>query len=119
MGLLDEEIQKIISNSNKLKWALCIFCRVPFLTKYQINVCERCKFNLEFYKKLLSKLMIMYILSITANSVITIYSLSMLFKHIKNQYMLASIISIESFIIGYILWKIMLKFIYDPKVNDL
>lgn len=119
MGLLDDELNQIVSSNTKLRWALCIFCRVPFLTKYKINVCDRCEFNYEFYKKLLSKVMIMFIIFISVNTIVSIYSILYLFKHFSNIYLILASLSFESFIIGYILWKLMLKFIYDPKVNEL
>ena len=119
MGLLDDELNQIVSSNTKLRWALCIFCRVPFLTKYKTNVCDRCEFNYEFYKKLLSKVMIMFIVFISVNTIVTLYSMIYLYKHISNKYFVLGILSIESFIIGYILWKFMMKFIYDPKVNEL
>jgi hypothetical protein len=40
-----------------------------------------------------------------------------LIKHSTNFYAIISFLTVESFIIGYILWRIILSFIYNPKVN--
>ncbi len=117
MGLLDNELNKVISGSKKLKWALCMFCRVPFLTVYSSNVCERCEVNLEVYKKLLSRVMLMFILFICVNTVVTLFSIIHLLKHSTNFYAILAVLTFESFIIGYVLWRIIVSFIYNPKVN--
>lgn len=117
MGLLDNELNKVISDSKKLKWALCMFCRVPFLTMYSSNVCDRCEVNLEFYKKLLSRVMLMFILFICLNTIVTLFSMIQLIKLSKNFYAIITVLTFESFIIGYVLWRIIVSFIYNPKVN--
>lgn len=110
MGLLDEELDLIVSNNSKLKWALCKFCRVPFLTKYNTNVCDRCSVYVSSNKNIQQKVMIAFIVFAVLNSVTNILTIYKLFPITSNYYVTSFISCIESFIIGYILWKLLIKF---------
>jgi hypothetical protein len=110
MGLLDKELISIKSEyTKKPEWALCKFCRVPFLTSTFSDSCERCSHFVQYKIEFSSKIMLSYIIvSIIANlSIIGV--IFILFKFTKNYSLILLISTLFNTIQGCILWKTVKK----------
>ena len=107
MGLLDDELKSIKSEyTKKPEWALCKFCRVPFLTSTFANTCERCSHFIQYQIEYNSKIMLLFILITALNSLLIILALTILSKYIKNFNINLIVTTLISTVQGYILWKI-------------
>lgn len=110
MGLLDNELNSIKSEyTRKPEWALCKYCRVPFLTSTFEETCQRCKHFINHDIEITSKLMLMYILFAIASSVINVVLILFLIKYTKNYAYLLSALTISNTLQGLFLWKIVKK----------
>ena len=110
MGLLDKELYSIKSEHiRKPEWALCKFCKVPFLTSTFSDTCERCSHFVQYKIEYNSKVMLFFIfICITANLSI-LASVFILLKITKNYGLIILASSIINIIEGSILWNIVKK----------
>ena len=95
MSLFDEPISKIISKKTlSPEWALCKYCRVPFLTSTFDKVCERCTTNIQYQIEFKAKVMIVIIIFVSiivvmnclVSSYLSKYTNNLLCTHNKNNY---------------------------------
>ena len=106
MGKLDDELKVILSSySKKPEWALCKYCKVPFLTSVKKKNCERCEhfvlYNIEFT----SKIMLCFILVAVLNSLSISFALIYFSKYTRDFYHLLLITTLLSSFFGSFLWK--------------
>jgi hypothetical protein len=107
MGLLDSEIKSERSECvRKPEWALCIYCKVPFLTSTFADSCERCSVYNQHKIELSSKLMIIFIVFVSVFILSTTSSLFYLSKYVRNFNIIILLLSILSILQGSVLWKI-------------
>ena len=110
MSLFDEPISKIISKKTlSPEWALCKYCRVPFLTSTFDKVCERCTTNIQYQIEFKAKVMIVIIIFVSIIVVINCLASTYLSKYTNNFYELLSIQFILSTFPGWIVWKFLKK----------
>ncbi len=110
MSLFDEPITKIVSKKTMSpEWALCKYCRVPFLTSTFDKVCERCSTNVQYQIEFKAKVMLIVIIFVTIIVVMNCLVSSYLTKYTKNFYELLSIQFILSTFPGWIVWKCIKK----------
>ena len=107
MGLLDDEIKSIKSEYvRKPEWALCKYCKVPFLTFTFSDSCERCSHFVQYNIEFTSKLMIIYVLFVSIFILSSIFLLLYSWKFTQSYMILLLIIAISATVQGSILWKI-------------
>ncbi len=107
MGLLDKELISVKSEyTKKPEWALCKFCRVPFLTSTFSNTCERCSHYVQYQIEYNSKIMLAFIILTIINNLIVICTLMFISKYVRNFNLNLLITTLVSVVQGYILWKI-------------
>jgi len=110
MGLLDDELKSIKSEyTKKPEWALCKFCRVPFLTSTFSDSCERCNHFIQYKIEFSSKIMIAFILFSILVNITTIISILFLVKITKNYNYILTGTTFIGLMQGLILWKIVKK----------
>ena len=110
MGLLDKEL--IIEKSEyirKPEWALCKFCKVPFLTSTFSDTCERCSHFVQYKIEYNSKVMLFFIFICILANISILASVFILFKITKNYGLILLVSSILNIIEGSILWNIVKK----------
>ncbi len=107
MGLLDNELISVKSEyTKKPEWALCKFCRVPFLTSTFSDTCERCSHYVQYQIEYNSKIMLAFIILTIINNLIVICTLMFISKYVRNFNLNLLITTLVSVMQGYILWKI-------------
>ncbi len=107
MGLLDKELISVKSEyTKKPEWALCKFCRVPFLTSTFSDTCERCSHYVQYQIEYNSKIMLAFIILTIINNLIVICTLMFISKYVRNFNLNLLITTLVSVMQGYILWKI-------------
>ena len=110
MSLFDKPIIKIISKKTlSPEWALCKYCRVPFLTSTFDKVCERCTTNIQYQIEFKAKVMIVIIIFVSIIVVMNCLVSSYLSKYTNNFYELLSIHFIFSTFPGWVMWKYLKK----------
>ena len=120
MGLLDNELDSKKSEyTRKPEWALCKYCRVPFLTSTFDDSCERCSHFTQYKIEFAAKIMILFIIAISLIVLISIGSLFALWTFTHNFNLILSIISLFTIAQGYIFWKIVKQIMnkYDKKTE--
>ena len=106
MGLLDDELLAIKkSHIVKPEWALCKYCKVPFLTSVKKKNCERCEHFVEYNIEFTSKIMLCFILVAVLNSLSISFVLIYFSKYTRDFYHLLLITTILSSFFGSFLWK--------------
>lgn len=106
MGLLDDEIKSIKdSHIVKPEWALCKYCKVPFLTSEKKKTCERCGHFVQYNIEFTSKIMLCFILVAVLNAIATSFVIIYFSKYTKNFYHLLFITTLLSSFFGSFLWK--------------
>jgi len=107
MGLLDKELISVKSEyTKKPEWALCKFCRVPFLTSTFSDTCERCSHYIQYQIEYNSKIMLAFIILTIINNLLVICTLMFISKYLRNFNLNLLITTLVSVMQGYILWKI-------------
>ncbi len=107
MGLLDKELISVKSEyTKKPEWALCKFCRVPFLTSTFSDTCERCSHYVQYQIEYNSKIMLAFIILTIINNLLVICTLMIISKYVRNFNLNLLITTLVSVMQGYILWKI-------------
>lgn len=107
MGLLDKELISVKSEyTKKPEWALCKFCRVPFLTSTFSNTCERCSHYIQYQIEYNAKIMLAFIILTIINNLLVICTLMFISKYVRNFNLNLLITTLVSVMQGYILWKI-------------
>ncbi len=107
MGLLDKELISVKSEyTKKPEWALCKFCRVPFLTSTFSDTCERCSHYVQYQIEYNSKIMLAFIILTIINNLLVICTLMFISKYVRNFNLNLLITTLVSVVQGYILWKI-------------
>lgn len=110
MGLLDQELNSRKSEyTKKPEWALCKFCRVPFLTSTFSDSCERCTHFVQYKIEFSSKIMLSYIIVSVITNLSVVGVIFVLFKITKNYGLILLISTLLNAIQGSILWKIVKK----------
>ena len=110
MSLLDHELNSIKSECNrKPEWALCKFCRVPFLTSTFSDSCERCSQFVQYKIEFSSKIMLSYIIVSIVTNLSIIGVIYILFKFTQNYGLILLLSTLLNTIQGCILWKIVKK----------
>ena len=110
MGLLDQELNSRKSEyTKKPEWALCKFCRVPFLTSTFSDSCERCTQFVQYKIEFSSKIMLSYIIVSVITNLSVVGVIFILFKITKNYGLILLISTLLNAIQGSILWKIVKK----------
>lgn len=110
MGLLDQELNSRKSEyTKKPEWALCKFCRVPFLTSTFSDSCERCTHFVQYKIEFSSKIMLSYIIVSVITNLSVVGVIFILFKITKNYGLILLISTLLNAIQGSILWKIVKK----------
>lgn len=112
MGLLDDELKKTLSKSTrKPEWALCKYCKVPFLTCTFSDSCERCSHFIQYQIEFTAKVMLLFIIFATIFTLITIFELIYLWKVLQNYNLMLLAVLFSTTLQGLILWKIVRKMI--------
>ncbi len=110
MSLFDEPITKVVSKKTMPpEWALCKYCRVPFLTSTFDKVCERCATNVQYQIEFKAKVMLVVIIFVAVIVVVNCLVSSYLTKYTKNFYELLLIQFILATFPGWIVWKYVKK----------
>lgn len=110
MSLLDHELNSVKSECvRKPEWALCKFCRVPFLTSTFSDSCERCSHFVQYKIEFSSKIMLSYIIVSIITNLSIVGVIFILFKFTKNYSLILLISTLLNTIQGCILWKIVKK----------
>lgn len=115
MGLLDSEIKSKRSECvRKPEWALCIYCKVPFLTSTFDKECRRCSHFVQYKIEFTSKIMIINIIC-NLILVLAIVLGNMTLKKLNFDIRISFIFDcVIAMIQGCILWKIV-KIIINNK----
>lgn len=110
MSLLDKELYSIKSEYiRKSEWALCKFCKVPFLTSTFSDSCERCTHFVQYKIEYSSKIMLAYIVISIITNLSVLGVIFILFKFTKNYGLILLLSTLINTIQGSILWKIVKK----------
>jgi hypothetical protein len=110
MGLLDQELNSRKSEyTKKPEWALCKFCRVPFLTSTFSDSCERCTHFVQYKIEFSSKIMLSYIIVSVITNLSVVGLIFVLFKITKNYGLILLISTLLNALQGSVLWKIVKK----------
>ena len=106
MSLLDKLIPIQISHHTiKPWWEICIYCHQPFTTDTFEKTCERCKFFEKYKKEYQAKLMLRYVLAISASSIVTSIFALFLSKYVKNTYQILLLLTILNLFIGTMFYR--------------
>lgn len=110
MSLFDEPIVKVLSKKTMPpEWALCKYCRVPFLTSTYDKVCERCMTNVQYQVEFKSKVMLVTIIFLIAIVLLNCFVSAYLTKYTKSFYELLAIQFIFTTFPGWMVWKYIKK----------
>ena len=110
MSLLDRELNSLKSECiRKSEWALCKFCKVPFLTFTFSDSCERCTHFVQYKIEFTSKIMLSYIIISIITNLSVVGVIFILFKFTQNYGLILLLSILLNTIQGCILWKIVKK----------
>jgi len=110
MRLLDKELKSYKSSYvRKPEWALCKYCKVPFLTSTFDLECQRCKVFVKYNIEYSAKVMLVFIFFALINGFALVSTNLFIYKFTKNIYHVSLVMTLETLIISSILWKIIKK----------
>lgn len=110
MSLFDEPIVKVLSKKTMPpEWALCKYCRVPFLTSTFDKICARCMTNVQYQVEFKSKVMLIVIIFLVAIVLLNCFVSAYWTKYTKNFYELLAIQFILTTFPGWMVWKYIKK----------
>lgn len=108
MSLLDNELE-LGKTSFQRKWALCIYCTMPFLALKSEKSCKRCTHFVQYDKNRKHRYMLFFFVTNTVVGIGQSYIASFISQYTNNSTLIMLLLVFFVFVFGSILWKIIKK----------